>query len=483
MKDQDNNPYNPNRPAGTVKPPWLVAIEISRGPRYLAIANGVKAALVNGTLKVGDRLPPQRELARLLQLNLGTVTRAFDELRSMGLIQGTVGRGTYLTLPASTDSPASLWDHSQPQGFIDLSHNFPEHAPGMAGAHALLGTQLRVEDAARLLATQVDAGHAAHRAAAARWLDSRGVPAMADHLVVTCGAQHGLLLALGALTRPGDIVLTEELTYYGLKSAAAMMGRSLVGVRMDAEGLLPEALDTACQRSGAKVLFCCPTLHNPTTATMSAARRREIVEVCRRRDLLIVEDDVYGWMPEEALPCLAILAPERTTYVTGLSKLVGPGLRIGFVVTPPQHVHALGVALRATTLMASPLNAAMATSVLESGEMTHIVETIREETRARQALVAASLPASAIVTRPGAFYFGLRTGNHQTGQGFARAAEAAGIGVTPYDLFEATPLTGSTLVRVCHNAAPDRDSLRRALAGLARMLDQPVAAPPFRQGI
>ncbi|GAB7537829.1 aminotransferase-like domain-containing protein [Burkholderia sp. 3C] len=482
MSNHDNDPYNPNRPAGGVKPPWLVAIDIARGPRYLAIANGVKAALINGTLKAGDRLPPQRELAQLLQLNLGTITRAFDELRGMGLIKGTVGRGTYLTLPASMDSPASLWDHSQPQGFIDLSHNFPEHAPGMAGAHPLLRAQLRVDDAARLLATQVDAGHLTHRTAAARWLDSRGVPATAEHLVVTCGAQHGLLLALGALTRPGDIVLTEELTYYGLKSAAALTGRSLVGVRMDAEGLLPDALDTACQRSGAKVLFCCPTLHNPTTATMSVARRREIVEVCRRRDLLIVEDDVYGWMPDEALPSLALLAPERTIYVTGLSKLIGPGLRIGFVAAPPPYVHALGVALRATTLMASPLNAAMARDVLESGEMAQIVETIREETRARQALVAAALPAAAIVTRPGAFYFGLRTGSHRTGQDFARAAEAAGIGVTPYDLFEATPLTGSTLVRVCHNAAPDRDSLRRALAGLAQLLGQPVAAMGFRRG-
>lgn len=480
MRNEDNDRYNPGRAAPAGKPPWLVAIEIARGPRYLAIANGVKAALANGMLKAGDRLPPQRELARLLQLNLGTVTRAFEELRRMGLVSGTVGRGTYLTLPASVDSPASLWDHSQPHGFIDLSHNFPEHAPGMAGAHPLLRAGLPAGDAARLLATQVDAGHAGHRAAAARWLDGRGVPATAEHLVVTCGAQHGLLLALGALTRPGDIVLTEELTYYGLKSAAAMLGRPLVGVRMDAEGLLPEALDTASQRSGAKVLFCCPTLHNPTTATMSAGRRRAIVEVCRRRDLIIVEDDVYGWMPDEDLPSLASLAPERTIYVTGLSKLVGPGLRIGFVAAPPQYAHALGIALRATTLMASPLNAAMARDVLESGEMPHIVDAIREETRARQALVAAALPASAFVTRPGAFYFGLRTESHQTGQSFARAAEAAGIGVTPYDLFEATPLTGSALVRVCHNAAPDRDSLRRALAGLARLLDLPATAPPLR---
>ncbi|WP_454723733.1 MULTISPECIES: aminotransferase-like domain-containing protein [Cupriavidus] len=466
--DQNNDWYNP-KPASGHRPPWMVAIGIARGPRYLAIAQGVRNALTTGALKAGDRLPPQREFARLLGLNLGTVTRAFDELRSMGFIKGEVGRGTYLTLPASTDAPASLWDHSQPHGFIDLSHNFPEHAPGMAGAHAV-SSALQSPDAQRMLATQVDAGYAQHRAAAAAWLDRRGVFASADNVIVTCGAQHGLLLSLGALTRPGDIVLTEELTYYGLKSAAAMLGRSLVGVRMDAEGLLPDALDTAIQRSGARVLFCCPTLHNPTTATMSASRRREVVDVCRRRDVIIVEDDVYGWMPDDPEPPLASQAPERTVYVTGLSKLVGPGLRIGFVAAPAEHIRALGVALRATTLMASPLNAAVALSVLGADNMDRIVGEIQRETRARQAIVASCLPASAVVTRPGAFYFGLRVGAHWTAQAFARAAESAGIGVTPYDVFEGTPMTGGALVRVCHNAAPDHATLRRALTGLSSLL-------------
>ncbi|WP_231586385.1 aminotransferase-like domain-containing protein [Cupriavidus basilensis] len=466
--DQNNDWYN-SKPAPGHRPPWMVAIGIARGPRYLAIAQGVRNALTTGALKAGDRLPPQREFARLLGLNLGTVTRAFDELRSMGFIKGEVGRGTYLTLPSSTDAPASLWDHSQPHGFIDLSHNFPEHAPGMAGAHAVLSTLLP-HDAQRMLATQVDAGYAQHRTAAAAWLDRRGVFATADNVIVTCGAQHGLLLSLGALTRPGDIVLTEELTYYGLKSAATMLGRSLVGVRMDAEGLLPDALDTAIQRSGARVLFCCPTLHNPTTATMSAARRRDIAEVCRRRDIVIVEDDVYGWMPNDPELPLASYAPERTVYVTGLSKLVGPGLRIGFVAAPAEHVRALGVALRATTLMASPLNAAVAMNVLATDNMDRIVDEIRRETHARQAIVASCLPASAVVTRPGAFYFGLRVGTHWTGQTFARAAESAGIGVTPYDVFEGTPMTGGALVRVCHNAAPDQETLRRALMGLSGLL-------------
>lgn len=455
------------------KPAWMVAIDVASGPRYLAIAEGVKSALMNGALKAGDRLPPQREFARMLGLNLGTVTRAFDTLRQMGLIHGEVGRGTYLTLPSSADAPASLWDHSQPRGFIDLSHNFPEHAPGLAGAHAVLPA-LSAEESQRLLTCQVDAGYARHRAAAAEWLSRRGISTVADNVIVTCGAQHGLLLALGGLTRPGDIVLTEELTYYGLKSTATMLGRSLVGLRMDAEGLLPDALDTAAQRSGAKVLCCCPTLHNPTTATMSLARRQAIAEVCRRRDLVIVEDDVYGWMPTAHLPALAHLAPERTVHVTGLSKLVGPGLRIGFIAAPPEHVRALGVALRATTLMASPLNAAAALGVLAPDAMDRTVAAIRQETLARQAIVSACLPASAVVSQPGAFYFGLRVGAQWTAQTFARAAETAGIGVTPYDVFESTPMTGGAMVRVCHNAAPDHDALRRALTGLRHLLQPPA---------
>ena len=457
-------------PAHPAAPAWVAAVHATRGPRYLAIAHAIRDALVSGQLKTGDRLPPQRELARQLDVNLGTVTRAADALRSMGLVQGEVGRGTFLTAPAKADAPASLWDHTHPLDYIDLSHNFPEHAPSLAGAHALLTPPGR-DDLQSLLAVQVDAGYAAHRAAAASWMQRRGIPATANEVIVTCGAQHGLLMALGALTRPGEIVLTEELTYYGLKSAASMLGRPIVGVRMDAQGLLPEALDLAAQRSGAKVVFCCPTLHNPTTATMGRERRLALVEICRRRDLLIVEDDVYGMLPHEHLPTLASLAPERTVHVTGLSKLAGPGLRVGYIAAPLEHTRALGVALRATTLMAPPMSAATALGVLEPENMARIVHAIQQETAARLQIVAAHLPASAVVARQGAFYFGLRVGAAWSAGAFAQAADSLGIGVTPYDVFEGTPMVGGGLVRVCHNAAPDHATLQRALVGLRQLLE------------
>ncbi|UST53341.1 PLP-dependent aminotransferase family protein [Comamonadaceae bacterium OTU4NAUVB1] len=454
------------------RPPWMLAIDVMGGPRYKAIVEGVRAGLMNGSLKVGERLPPQREFARMLGLNLGTVTRAFDALCQAGLARGEVGRGTFLTLPsASIDSPPSLWEQSRPPGFIDLSHNFPERTPDLAGADLVLAELVPGPGVDRLLATQVDAGRADHRTAAARWLAGMGMAVSAQEVTITCGAQHGLLMALGALTRPGDMVLAEELTFYGIKSAAAMLGRNLVGVRMDHEGLRPEALDLAARRSGAKVLFCCPTLHNPSTATMGLERRHAILEVCRRHDLVVVEDDVYGFMLDDPLPPLASLAPERVVHVTGLSKLAGPGLRIGYVAAAGRFGQALGVALRATTLMASPLNAAVAQRLMNAGALPRIARAIRAETRARQALVDECFPPADRVSHPGSFYFGLRTGPRWTAPSFARAAEQAGIGVTPYDLFEVTPLTGDGMVRICHNAAPDRDGLRRALAGLKALRD------------
>jgi len=456
------------------RPPWVAAIEAARGPRYQAIVQGVRAALMSGALQAGDRLPPQRELARMLRLNVGTVTRAFDALREAGIIKGEVGRGTYLTPQSAADGPTSLWGHDHSLGYTDLSHNFPDQAPSHPAIESIVSELAPIKRAGRLLAIQADAGHAEHRSIAAHWLSSLGLRATPEDVIITTGAQHGLLLALGALTRPGDIVLTEELTFYGLKSAAAMLGRPLLGVRMDNQGLVPDSLDVACQRSRAKVLFCCPTLHNPTTATMSIERRREIVEICRRHEVTIVEDDVYALMPDELLPPLATMAPERTVYVTGLSKLLGPGLRIGFIAAPAQFAHSLGVALRATTLMASPLNADAACRVLSSAALPSILDAIRSETRERLAIVAECLPRSTYVTQPGAFYFGLRMHGNWTAEAFARASEAIGVGVMPYAIFETMSLQTAAMVRVCHNAAPTREALRLALSSLAdlRMITQ-----------
>ncbi|MGE4281166.1 MAG: PLP-dependent aminotransferase family protein [Magnetospirillum sp.] len=454
-------------------------MEETGGPRYLAIVSAVKRALATGLLRPGDRLPPQRDLANWLSLNIGTISRAYAEMHDQGLTRGEVGRGTFLSVKEEADGPTSLWDHTPRQSFVDLSHNFPSGAaphPALSLLQQAMGSEL---DAAAFLSAQIDAGLEEHRRTFAHWLGRFGIEARADDMLVTCGGQHGLLLSLAALSRPGDVILTEELSFYGLKSAAALLGRSLVGVRMDREGIVPESLDMACQRTGARVLFCTPTLHNPTTATMSERRRREIVAVCERHDVTVIEDDVYGFMPDPPPRPLASMAPDRVVHLTSLSKLAGPGLRIGFMRVPGHLFHAFGIALRATTLMASPFNAEWAARILRSPRLDTIIAALRAETAARQNLVMETLPRALVTNAPGAFYFGLRTPADWTAQTFTSAAEARGVGITPYTLFEVSSLHQSNMVRVCVNAAPDQETLKAALVKLAELLDESAPTSPL----
>lgn len=453
------------------RPDWTETVARTAGPRYLAIVGAVEIALRSGALRPGDRLPPQRDLAGWLSVNLGTVSRAYAEMQRTGLAKGEVGRGTYLTHPQDPDGPSSLRGPVPRPAFLDLSHNFPSHAMRHP-ALALIRPEFEEGvEAGALLGGQVDVGLPRHREIAARWLSGFGIAAEADGMLVTCGGQHGLLLSLLALTRPGEAVLAEELSFYGLKSAAGMLGRTLVGVRMDREGLVPDYLDVVCRRTGAKVLFCTPTLHNPTTATMSPERRRDVAEVCARHDVTIVEDDVYGFLADPSLRPLAALVPERVVHVSSLSKLAGPGLRTGFLRVPRALVPAFGIALRATTLMASPFTGEWATRLLASRHLDRIVAEIRGETEARQALVASALPAQAVMADPRAYYFCLKLRNGWTAQSYTQAAEAAGVGVTPLSLFEVSALHRDDSVRVCVNAAPDRDSLSEGLATLAGLLE------------
>ncbi|MFC7543075.1 aminotransferase class I/II-fold pyridoxal phosphate-dependent enzyme [Siccirubricoccus deserti] len=124
--------------------------------------------------------------------------------------------------------------------------------------------------------------------------------------VLVCpGAQPALLAVLGTLVARGDVVLTDAFTYPGIRTATAQLGIRLAGVAADAEGMSPDAVEAACRATGAKALYCIPTIQNPTTVTMPLARRRAIAEVARRHGLRIVEDDAYGLLPAAPLPAIA----------------------------------------------------------------------------------------------------------------------------------------------------------------------------------
>ena len=321
------------------------------GPRYRALADAISEAVASGALSPGDRLPPVRELAWSLGVTPGTVARAYHLAENRGLLEGQVGRGTFVRQTRDTGSDAAMaaFAASGPSGAGGGSAltliSFPP-ATAAEGIVADMRSNRAVDVGQdRILTERLEwlisrrgalpftrynpfGEDTEEREAAARWLSAGGLPHRPEDTVLCLGAQHGLLVALAATSAGGDAVaLTEPLIHPGMKDCARALGLRLEPVAADPHlGLEPEALEAAAARLRPSAIILSANSQNPTLATMPLERREAIAEIARRRRIPLIEDDVYGWTRESRLPSFPDLAPEQCWYVSSLSKCVAAGL-------------------------------------------------------------------------------------------------------------------------------------------------------------
>ena len=451
---------------------WTPRLDERSGPRYLAIADQLAKDLDAGVLKPGDRLPTHRELAWKLGVTVGTVTRAYSEAERRGLIAGEVGRGTFIRdqrMDVPLPAPAPVADDS----FVDLGRNFPtpeRPSPALVRAISDVATS---PELGLLLSYATNTGLPAHRAAAVEWLARAGLDAAPSEIVVTNGAQHAMTLAMAACARAGDVVLTEQLTFYGMKSVATLLSLRLHGVEMDEYGLLPEALDAACRQVSPKALYCIPTLQNPTAATMPAERRQEIARICERHNVLLVEDDIYGFLSPNGPKPVSSVCPQNSVYITSLSKSVAPGLRVGYMRAPGALLDRLASTLRATTWMATPLMAEIASRLVRSGEAARMAESQRAEAIARQAIATRVLAGFDYSTHPTSFHLWLTLPEPWRREEFSAQIRQRGVGVASAEAFAVGRAPVPHAVRIGLSATRDRPTLERALSTIAGLLREP----------
>lgn len=459
---------------------WTPRIAGMDGPIYLAIADAIGTAVAKGELRTGDRLPTHRALADALGVDLTTVTRAYAEARRRGLLQATVGRGTFVR---DAQAPA-LQNRAEAQsGPVDLGMNLPPQPtdPPLRELLAQGLTQLLEQsEAAQLLTYRAGAGAAEERAAGATWLRPTLGEVDPERVLVCPGAQPALLATLSILAGPGDVVLTDKLTYPGIRSAAAQLGVRLVGIAADAEGLLPEAVEAGCRELRPKALYCVPTIHNPTTTTMPLGRRQAIAEVARRHGQHIVEDDAYGLLPSRPLPAIASLAPEVTFHIATVSKVLSPALRAAYLMAPDVRIAGrLSAALRANVLMASPLLTGLMTAWVRDGTAGAVVAAIRRECAARQKIAREILPLGSFDAHPQGLHLWLRLPPRWDRLAFvARLRRQDGLAVVPSDAFAVdAAMQPPDAVRVSLGAAASRDGLRGALRSVATALQEEALTP------
>lgn len=451
---------------------WLPAIRKANGPLYIAIADAIAADIAEGRLSEGARLPPQRALASALGIDFTTVSRAYNEARHRGLVEGRVGQGTYVKAKRMKGlQPAA-------DGLVDMSMNLPPLFDDAALTMRLWSdiASLQGEHGLDLLMRyQAPGGTLHNRAVGANWLQPRLGEIPAERVLICAGAQSALLAAISSLAKPGDVIAAETIAYPGLRALAAHLGIDIVGVPIDKNGIVPEQLEAICKSTKLRALYCNPTLHNPTTATLPLERRKAIVAIARTHGVAIIEDDAYGALPIAAPPPLAALAPDLVYHIAGLAKCLSPALRIAYLVVPDrQSCVRIEGAIRATSGMAPPFNAAIATRWIEDGTAREVLGAIRQEVTIRQTIVSRLLPRDVVQTDQEGFHVWLHLPLPWTRGDFSGRLRASGISVVASDAF-ALDLAPEA-VRLGLGAARTHEELQRSLMTIADLLQQSPAA-------
>lgn len=433
------------------------------GHDYRRIADRIAADIAAGRLQPGQRLPPQRTFARRHGLAASTAERAYGELVRRGLVVGEVGRGTFVRAAPPRPGGRALTEPATTAP-VNLELNYPS-APGQAELLApALAPLTRPDVLTDALRPAPADGTAPAREAASALL---GLP---GRVLFTGNARQAIAAALASLVRPGGRVGVEELTYPLVMEIAARIGVTLVPLATDGDGLLPDAVAAAHRSAPLSALYVQPTLHNPTSVTMSGARRRHVAAVAGDLDIPVVEDRIWSFLADGAEEPLAVHAPGLTHVVDGLSKRVAPGLTVGFLVVPPHRAEEVADVVRSGGWSAGRFALEAAVRWIEDGTVARLVAAKREDARHRQRLVRRWLGGFRVRCDPRAYYAWWELPAPWRADTFTAAAAEHGIAVTPGPAFAVDPGRTPDAVRLglASAAVPDLERALATLAALAR---------------
>jgi DNA-binding transcriptional MocR family regulator len=447
-------------------------IEVAFGadprPKYLVLEAAVRAAVFDGRLPPGARLPPVRELAWRVGVTPGTVARVYRALTDAGLLEAAVGRGTFV---AEGRRPVRGLAEVEARGTVNMrtaqvmdvgQADAIARVMGEVGPNAEGYGTYPVRDSDRSL-----------RIALSGWLGATDCqPIAAEDMVLTLGAQHAIVVLFQALLHgPRPVILTEELCYPGFRHAAALVRADLRGLPFDEAGLLPDALARVAAQTGAQILVTSGEAHNPTTIRTSPERRAEIVSVCERYNLEIIDDDCFACLP--TAPTYRDLAPDRTWVTTSLSKTISPALRMG-MIGPARGRADLAITAMQQQFYGLPRpQCDLVEALIETGTAGAIrADVLRLQgmrvARAREVLAGYDLTA-----RDDLPYAWLRLPRGWRASSFLRAAEGEGVMLKAADEFALVDGRAPNAVRLALNGTVSDARFDGALETLARLLARP----------
>lgn len=400
-------------------------------PLYRQISQYFKSGILAETLRPGVRLPAVRALAQGLGVNRATVESAYAELVAEGLLISRQGSGYYVLQHSPGKGEAAFLKGTCPawqsrlhyQGCETLAAYLPEVSrctdwialDGGACDPRLfpvdefrkhLGNVLRRDGIAAVEYGEIS-GFGPLRAILAQVLASQGIRTSAESILITAGSQQALSLIARLILAPGDAVVVERPTYAGALDVFRALGARVHSVAVDEDGMVMTELESLLESVKPKLIYTIPNFHNPTGACLSGQRRRQLIALSGRFDLPVLEDDYVGDIRYEgrAQPTLKSLDPDgRVIYVSTFSKMLIPGLRVGFVVADGPLYHYLVCSKRCHDLTTSNLIQRALKDYVSVGRYhAHLQRSCTVYRRRRDAMLAAldsHMPEGATWTRP-----------------------------------------------------------------------------------
>lgn len=446
---------------------WLPDIAAAAGPKYKAVTAAIAASVARGELGHGDRLPPQRDLAARLGIDLTTVTKAYDLARRRGLIVARGRAGSFISDNARTGEAAAAAQS-------DIAMNSPPLAAegGLADAMTTALATLARPDSLARLHYQRPGGAAADRETGAELLARTGQSSKVEQIIVTAGGQNALHAIASTILKRGDRVACARFVYPGFAAIARRMGVAPVPLA----DMTADALEKAHDAEPLRALYVVPTNDNPTTATIAVKERQAIAAWAEAAGVQIIEDDAYGLLPDAPIPAIASFAPDISWHIASMAKIVAPALRVGFVRTPGvAEAMQLASLQHESAVMAPPLNVAMVSLWLADGSFDRLVGAVRKEAAWRQKLARSVLGEARYAAHPQGYHLWLPLPEDSQPDRLAAALALDGLSAVASDRFAATA-DAPKAMRVSLGGTIDRRTLSRALHRLAAQLWSPAGA-------
>ncbi|MDH5930632.1 PLP-dependent aminotransferase family protein [Vibrio splendidus] len=436
--------------------------------KFIRIAEVIEQKIETGEFPPGSKLPTHRLLAGELGTTPATVAKAYKLLNDRGCLESFIGRGTFVRANSELDKAIQAPDEETNFNFSILQPCLEINVPALKNAY---------RQSAELLTPSVigyveHSGHEVHRTAGVKWAKKYGLEgANSDNMLLTNGAQHALSLLVDTLTKPGDTILVERLTYPGILAIVNMSDRHVIGVDLDEYGLCPEALVSAIDTHQAAMVIVIPSHQNPTGISMPESRKKEIARVINDKRVWLVEDDIYCFLDDEPVPPIANFAPDYTFHISALSKAISPAMRCGYLKVPENQITAFNANIRTNIWLASPINFIAATLLIESGDAFRLAAQQREVANERQEMVR-EIFTSIKFTASG-YHIWLPLPAHWQPDRFAMEAKNRGVIVTSGSYFcannESTPHVRLSLMSIGNEAR-----LRDGLNQLQRLMDSDI---------